>query len=89
MAEELRTLVGQDIRLKLEETEGEPLSLEGYSKVYRVVAENPWGLFVRGEEGLLFIPWPVAGWIHVVETYDGREHEEGKRLAAFFQRNAE
>ena len=82
MAEELRTLVGRDIRLRLEETEGEPLSMEGYSPVYRVVSENPWGLFVRGEEGLLFIPWPVAGWIHVVEPAYGVP----RSLTGFFER---
>lgn len=64
--EELRTLVGQYVRFKEEETD-DPLSLEGYTRVYRVVAENPWGLFVRGDEGRLFIPWPVAGWIRIEE----------------------
>jgi len=64
----MRSLVGRDIRFKREETE-EMFSPDSFTGPYRVTGENPWGLFVRGEEGLFFLSWPDLGILKIEEEH--------------------
>jgi hypothetical protein len=88
----MSSLVAERVRFKLEDT-ADPASREGFSAVYLVTGQSPYGIFVketgdvrpdgtRCEGAEFFVPWQFTGWILIEEKEDASATASGARPQA-------